>query len=100
MRKTMSGLLALFAGVAVMGTASLPVAAAPVAKHGISVQSDVIQARHRVNHHRPNLRRHHIWRGPVIIHRFNGGSCSVLKRRAVSTGSRYWWRRYNECRFG
>jgi hypothetical protein len=26
-----------------------------------------------------------------------GGECGWLKRRAISTGSGYWWRRYQEC---
>ncbi len=25
--------------------------------------------------------------------------CYWLRRRALDTGSRYWWRRYNECRY-
>lgn len=26
------------------------------------------------------------------------GECGWLRRKAVRTGSRYWWRRYNRCR--
>lgn len=26
--------------------------------------------------------------------------CGWLKRKAYRTGSRYWWRRYNHCRWG
>jgi hypothetical protein len=31
---------------------------------------------------------------PVVV----GGSCAWLKVKAADTGSRYWWRRYRECR--
>jgi hypothetical protein len=29
-----------------------------------------------------------------------GNSCYWLKRRAIRTGSHYWWRRYRACRYG
>ena len=29
-----------------------------------------------------------------------GSSCRWLKRRAIITGSSYWWRRYHACRYG
>lgn len=29
-----------------------------------------------------------------------GNSCSWLRRKAVRTGSSYWWRRYEDCRYG
>lgn len=46
---------------------------------------------------RPHLRRH--W-GPSI--RFYGGynRCGGLRQRAIYSGSSYWWRRYNACRYG
>ena len=28
---------------------------------------------------------------------YGGGDCEYLHERAVETGSRYWWRRYEEC---
>ncbi len=28
------------------------------------------------------------------------GSCYYLKRRAIRTGSPYWWRRYEDCKYG
>ena len=31
---------------------------------------------------------------------YDGYGCSYLRRRAISTGSSYWWRRYEECRSG
>ncbi len=30
----------------------------------------------------------------------DGGGCYWMKRRALNTGSGYWWRRYNDCRWG
>ena len=29
-----------------------------------------------------------------------GYGCRHLYRRAIETGSRYWWRRFEECRYG
>jgi hypothetical protein len=26
--------------------------------------------------------------------------CRWLRRKAIRTGSRYWWRRYHECTYG
>jgi hypothetical protein len=42
------------------------------------------------------------WRGGRDWGRFGGygyrgGDCRWLRRRAVETGSRYWWRRYRDC---
>jgi hypothetical protein len=28
---------------------------------------------------------------------FRGGDCRYLRRQALRTGSRYWWRRYRNC---
>src|SRR3990170_5332679 len=109
----------LFPMLFVMAAATLgaPLAtatAAPVAKHGIAVESNVIDVRdrrhiggnkfhlnrgnfHRRGHfrHRGHFRRNFFWGGPVVIHRSYGRDCYWLKRRAINTGSRYWWRRYN-----
>lgn len=30
---------------------------------------------------------------------YYGGGCAWLRRRAYATGSAYWWRRYNRCRY-
>jgi hypothetical protein len=53
-------------------------------------------------------RRAHRHRGRVRIYGDYGyypsygyyGSCEYYRRRAISTGSRYWWQRYRECRRG
>lgn len=29
-----------------------------------------------------------------------GYSCWWLKKKAINTGSRYWWRRYHDCVYG
>jgi hypothetical protein len=50
-------------------------------------------------------RRHHrgirySWGGPVFYF-YDGyyhGDCGWLRRRAIATGSRYWWQRYRLCR--
>lgn len=54
-----------------------------------------------------NVHRGH-WRGSVFYGvptygfydsgHYDGGGCYWLKRRAINTGSRYWWRRYRDCR--
>ena len=50
-------------------------------------------------------RRTHPHRGGVLIYGNYGyypsygyRSCEAYHRRAINTGSRYWWRRYRECR--
>ena len=58
----------------------------------------------------PRYRHSRRWRGPgfavyagvpfVGSSYYYGNSCHWLKRRAINTGSRYWWRRYNACRYG
>lgn len=45
-------------------------------------------------YHRPVVRR--IYRAPVIVVGY--GRCEWLRRRALATGSSYWWRRYRVCR--
>lgn len=92
-----AGLAGLFAA------ASLPVSAASIpAVKPAGVASDVTAVRygHHGGHHRH-------WRGgpafgfavgvPVYSGSYYSG-CGWLHRRAVNTGSRYWWRRYRECR--
>lgn len=82
--------------------------------------SNIIEVRRRgyrgiksFHHHRAGRvfhRRAHVFRHrhrPRIIYRHRGprfgiyiGSsrCSWLRRRAIITGSDYWWRRYQRCR--
>lgn len=57
--------------------------------------------------HSGHHRRHHRgvrlnWGGPVFWF-YDGyyyGDCAWLRRKAIATGSRYWWRRYRLCREG
>ncbi len=66
-----------------------------------------VRPRHVYRHNR--YRYHRRYRGPRFavygIPRFYGAygyrrGCGSLYRRAVNTGSRYWWRRYQACRRG
>jgi len=47
-------------------------------------------------------RRHYsrgLWIAPIITYGYYASDeCAWLKRRAIATGSRYWWNRYYECR--
>lgn len=91
----------------------------PVVKTESSAVTQVRGRRHFYRHHRwyrPRFayRRgfrhgyrygHRRWRGPrFAIYAgpvwYGGGGCGWLRRRAVYSGSRYWWRRYNACRYG
>jgi len=36
----------------------------------------------------------------VYPYYYGGDGCYWLKRRAIVTGSHYWWRRYHACRYG
>jgi len=67
--------------------------------------------RHRHHFHGPRFHRyrHHGFRrfhygfigGPVYFHRYHyRGGCGWLRRRALITGSPYWWHRYRACRHG
>lgn len=49
------------------------------------------------------------WRGPRVAiyagprwygYRRAYRGCGWLRQRAIYSGSRYWWRRYNACRYG
>jgi hypothetical protein len=57
----------------------------------------------RSDDHDRIIRRSHryLW-GPGVAFYFSDGyyygECSWLKRRAIETGSRIWWRRYERCR--
>lgn len=60
--------------------------------------------RHFGGHRHFGHRHHRRYRGlyfaaPFITYgAYNYGSCHYLKRKAIRTGSRYWWRRYYRCR--
>ena len=54
----------------------------------------VVVRRPVYTYHRPIVRR--IYRTPVLVTGY--GRCEWLRRRALATGSSYWWRRYRQCR--
>lgn len=122
MHKFKYAMLALAAGVMAQGAGAVTANAMPAAKAAAAMQHDksnaVTEVRHRGGHfrmhrsfgghhfrshrfHGGHFRRHHF--GPRIYF-YSGsgysGGCYWLKRRAIVTGSRYWWRRYNACRYG
>lgn len=123
MRKLTYGLLALAAGFMVQGLSPTTAQALEVPKAGVSApHAGVMQVRHAAQprgHFRAGPRfyggggkhfygghrfhRRHFF-GPRIYfgsnyYRYNNG-CYWLKRKALRTGSRYWWHRYWECRNG
>lgn len=116
MRKSFFTMLALAAGVALSGMTAAPANALPSTKSiATKQQSDVVQVRggghgivirhgggHRFGHHH-GFRRG-IYISPLIGYGYGTGyrshdNCYWLKRKALNTGSRYWWRRYNACRY-
>jgi hypothetical protein len=104
MRKYLTTLLAAAAGMIALGGLAGTASAGPAARHQTHYGNSVVMARH-LEHRNFGVRhieRHrHFRRGPVLY--FNSGvhnDCYWLKRRALNTGSRYWWHRYQECRNG
>ncbi len=123
MRKNFITMLALAAGVALTGTAAAPASALTVTKPSISDNGNLVQIRHvrrgggfGVRHGGFNNRhfggprfRHRGYRyrnfyrprfyAPIYSYGTYGSSCQWLKRKAIRTGSRYWWNRYEACRW-
>lgn len=111
----LAGLMALAGGA---GSAqALPAAkAAGAAQTVAGTASDVVQVRRGGRHHfrggmhRPRFHHRNHWRGSHLRHRYWGpsiriygggyGRCGWLRQRAAYSGSSYWWRRYNACRYG
>ncbi len=124
MSKLKIGLLAIAAGFMIQGVAVQPASALPSQKPSIAANHGVTLARHRHGgvRHFSGVRRHGIYGGHGFRrHGFYGGgfrrhhyrpriyiapsygyynSCRWLKRKALYTGSHYWWRRYQHCRRG
>ncbi len=98
MLKSIFVALALASGLAVSSAALSPASAVPLAKPHITAGTNVTTVNHHRRHGYNMQRRHHFYGGPVVIHRSYGNSCQLLKRRALNTGSRYWWHRYQQCR--
>lgn len=73
----------------------------PIIRDGAgSSPSTVLRSRHsRSFIHRHGRR--HVWAPGIIFWFYDGyyyGNCSWLYRRAIATGSPYWWERYYQCR--
>ena len=63
------------------------------------------RGRHHGHHHHGHHRRFrgYAFYGLPYVYAYSaydGYGCSYLRRRALRTGSSYWWRRYEECRYG
>lgn len=83
-------LIALAAGVLAM---AMPLTPADARVRGaIGLRSGPVHA--RPFHARRGFVAPLIIAGPLLY----TGSCQWLKHRAIETGSRYWWRRYRQCR--
>ncbi len=124
MSKLKIALLAIAASFMFQGAAVQPASALTVQKSAITEKSGVTQVGNRrggVRHFGGGGRRHGIYGGGFRRHGFYGGGyrrhhyrprlyiapvygynsgCRWLKRKALYTGSHYWWRRYNHCRRG
>jgi hypothetical protein len=120
MSKLKIGLLALAASFMFQGAPVQPASALSIQKPTIAAQDGVTLVRQRgdgVRHfggghgrhgiygggfrrHGFHHRRHHFY-GPRFyvapVYGYNSG-CRWLKRKALYTGSHYWWRRYQRCR--
>lgn len=106
MPKSLIATLALAAGILTTGALASSASAAPAvpAVHKAATAVQHVEYRRHFEgreHERFEHRRFH--RGPVFYlnsgHGYgNGDGCYWLKRRALNSGSRYWWHRYNECR--
>ena len=55
---------------------------------------------HRFHHHR--FRHRHVFIGAPLVYGayYYGEGCDWLRRKALYTGSSYWWNRYNACLYG
>jgi hypothetical protein len=55
---------------------------------------------HAFRHHRHFRHRHLFVTAPLVYGYYGYDDCGWLRRRAVYTGSAYWWDRYNACLYG
>ena len=100
-------MLAVAASVGLSGLAAAPANALEPVRRGAAPHTNTIQVRQLNRHfdgdrHR-QVRRHfgtRLYIAPVYGYRSHHQGCYWLKRKALWTGSRYWWHRYNECRWG
>lgn len=127
MAKPILAMAALALGFAASTFAPAPASALTVPKPEIAKSGEVTQVRHRrrgigrrhfghrrygygrrfhsrrFGHHRRYRHRRHyrprIYFSPYYYGYGYRRSCYWLKRRAIRTGSRYWWRRYQNCKW-
>ena len=111
MSKSKFTMLAAAAVLAVTGLTAAPAGAAEFHGHGAMVRHGNLGQSHVVirpnvrhfNNHGQHFRRHfgtRFYVAPVYAYRYHHDDCYWLRRKALNTGSRYWWHRYNECRWG
>ena len=114
MSKSLIASLALAAGLLTMGTMAGSASAAPAAGnlHVTGHAAQHVDYRGRIERHKNRghiehrehrndfYRYNHFRRGPVFLVQPSHVGCYWLKRRALNSGSRYWWHRYHECREG
>jgi hypothetical protein len=109
MRKILISMLAAIAGALTLGGVASTASAAPAGRHQSHYGNSVVLARHFEHRNFSNRHyqsrhfehRRHFRRGPVLYFGSgNNNGCYWLKRKALNSGSRYWWHRYNECRWG
>lgn len=115
MSKLKIALLAIAASFMFQGAAVQPASALNLQKPTIAAQEGVTLVRQR-GHGRHGIygggfRRHGYYGGGFRRHHYRprfyvapvysyNSGCRWLKRKALYTGSHYWWRRYNHCRRG
>jgi hypothetical protein len=64
----------------------------------------IARGRHGPRYDKTHVRRHgrrFVWGPGITFWFYDGyyyGECEWLRRRAIATGSSYWWRRYYQCR--
>ena len=108
MRNFFTAVLALAAGMSVMGAASMPASAAERGHGQFNARPHVMQhvagpvhqgIRHNGFRNHGFHHRRVFFAAPIIVHRSHDDGCYWLKRKAINTGSRYWWHRYEACRW-
>ena len=122
MKKLKLAMIAAFATFAggLASAHALPAAKmAGAGQSAVTAETNIVQVRRGGRHHfrgggrhhfRGGMHRHRHWGGPRLRYIYWGPTigiyggysnrCGCLRQRAAYTGSSYWWRRYNACRYG
>ncbi len=69
-------------------------------RSGSGTQSHAYRSGKVDRHHHHFRHRRSVVVGPYFYDGYGYGSCSYYYRRALATGSGYWWRRYYDCTGG